>query len=51
MTLVCYYQFFSPDPRTFLLLDILLVDFSGEHPGLLSFWDRLGSGWLVEMPV
>lgn len=48
---VCYCPLLSPDPRTFLLLRILLAHFAGEHPGLVSFRDRPGSGWLVEMPV
>lgn len=43
MTSVCY-PFFSPDPRTFLLLDILLANLAEEHPGLLSLWDRPGVG-------
>lgn len=48
---VCYCPLLSPDPRTFLLLRILLAHFAEEHPGLVSFRDRPGSGWLVEMPV
>lgn len=42
---------FCPDPRAFLLLDIVLAKFTGEHAGLRSSGDRPGSGWLLEMPV
>lgn len=42
---------FCPDPRTFLLLDIVLAKFTGEHAGPRSSGDRPGSGWPLEMPV
>lgn len=41
MVLVRYYRFLSSDPRTFLLLDILLAHFAEEHLGLLSSWEWL----------
>lgn len=46
VTLVCYYPFFSPDPRTFLLLGILLASFTGEHQDCFALGTGLGVvGW------
>lgn len=49
------------DPKTFLLLDILLAEFTGEHPGSWALWTGLGVAgcarcpcgfrWVAEVPV